>query len=157
MGFILSWFTRRAVATQKKEMQAFIDGLASMDGQEIGFVLAIATHQRNMLEESGFRLMDPLVDYPRDPTIVMRLGRIIREYQRTKQPTDASGTMVWMHTMRVGGQHELRPMAREMWRQLERGMPYVLRATAEIYSITKIFPNTTGHESFPAGLTPDPI
>lgn len=156
MGFILNWFVRRTVATQKKEMQAFINGLSSMDGQEIGFILAIATHQRNMLEETGIRLMDPLVDYLRDPTIVMRLRGIIREFQRNKQPTDVAGAMVWLHTMRVGGQHELRPLAREMWRQLERGMPYVLQATAQIYTITQNFPNTAGHESFPAGLTPDP-
>ncbi|MHA6574534.1 hypothetical protein [Pseudomonas yamanorum] len=157
MGLISRWLSRRIVASQKKEMQAFIGGLSSMDGQELGFILAIATHQRNVLEEAGLHLMDPLVDYPRDPTSVIRLRGIIREYQRAKQPTDAAGTMVWLHTMRVGGQHELRPLAREMWRQLERGMPHVLHATAQIYSLTKNFPNTSGYESFPAGLTPDPV
>lgn len=157
MGFIARWFMRSALKTQSAELKAFIDGLSTMDGQEVGFVLAIATHQRNMLATAGMSLMDPLVEYPRDPTIVMRLRGIIRQYQKSNQPTDASGTMVWLHTMRVGGQHELRPLAREMWRQLERGMPHVIPASVQIFTLTRNVPDTVGHDEFPAGLTPDPL
>ncbi|WP_057458388.1 hypothetical protein [Pseudomonas syringae] len=156
MGLISRWFSRRIVSTQKKEIQAFIDGLSSMDSQEIGFLLAAATHQRNMLEEEGFRLMDPLVDYPSNPTIVIRLRGFIRAYQKASQPTDAAGTMVWLHTMRVGGQHELRSLARNMWRELARGMPHVEYAATQIYLITRNYPITAGYEDFPKGLTPAP-
>lgn len=157
MGIVSRWFNSWCVGTQKKELQAFIDGLASMDGPEIGSLLVVASHIRNNLEESGCRLLDPLVDYPRDPTIVLRLRGMIREYQRTKQLIDASGTMVWLHTMRVGGQHELRPLAREMWRQLERGFPYVDTAAFDILRLTLKLPKTKGYDQFPAGLTPDPL
>lgn len=157
MGIFVRWFAKWAVGAQKKELQSFVSALSAMDGQEVGFVLAIATHQRNQMETSGFRLMDPIIDYPMDPSVTFRLLRIIKEYQRAGQPSDAAGTMVWLHTMRVGAQHELRPLAREMWRQLERGMPHVMRAAAEIYALTHNFPDTTGSDRFPSGLTPDPI
>lgn len=146
------WFVR----SQKKEVNAFTEALSAMDGREIGFLLAIATHQRNHWEDQGVLLMDPLVYYPIDPTIVLRLRGVLREYQKAKQFTDASGAMVWIHTMRVGGQHELRPLVREMWRQLERGFPYVLESALEIAAITNLAPRTTGYDQFPAGLTPDP-
>ncbi|WP_338799531.1 hypothetical protein V9K81_08710 [Pseudomonas monteilii] len=147
------WFVR----IQKREMKAFTDALSSMDGKEIGFLLAIATHQRNHWEDQGVLLMDPLVYYPADPTIVLRLQGVLKEYQKSKQMTDASGAMVWIHTMRVGGQHELRPYAREMWRQLGRGFPHVLESALEIMAITSMCPRTSGYDQFPKGLTPDPL
>ncbi|ANC03987.1 hypothetical protein AB688_18470 [Pseudomonas putida] len=157
MGIFTRMFHAWALKTQRKEMSAFVDQLAGMDGKEIGFLVAVATHQRNVLEEDGFRLMDPLVDYPMNPTVALRLGGIIREYQKAKQPSDAAGTMIWLHTMRVGGRHELRPLAREMWRQLSRGFPYVEESAFEIMRLTLKLPKTSGYDRFPAGLTPDPL
>ncbi|WP_443692036.1 hypothetical protein ACRZ5O_22670 [Pseudomonas protegens] len=157
MGLFTRMFNAWALRSQGRDMQAFVDQLKCMDSKEIGFLLVLATHQRNMFQDDGVRLMDPLVDYPMNPAIALRLGGIIREYQRTKQPSDAAGTMVWLHTIRVGGQHGLRPIAREMWRQLSRGFPHVEEAAFEIMRLTLKVPRTTGYDQFPAGLTPDPM
>ncbi|EPM0510240.1 TPA: hypothetical protein QDZ12_004212 [Pseudomonas putida] len=156
MGMFARLISSWAIKGQKKDLQRFIDQLAAMDSGEIGFVLAIATHLRNNLEESGYRLMDPLIDYPADPTVVIRLQRLIREFQRTGAMSDAAGAMVWMHTMRVGGQHELRGLARKMWGELARGMPHVVGASVDVYRLTNKFPNTSGYDQYPQGLTPTP-
>ncbi len=157
MGLLAGWLGRWSLKAQKRDMQTFIDALSSMDSQEIGLIVAIATHMRNNLEELGYRLMDPLVDYQLDPAVTLRLGRLIKECQKLNQPTDAAGTMVWLHTMRVGGQHELRPQAREMWRQLGRGFPHAEDAAFEILKMTLKPPRIEGFDRYPAGLTPDPL
>ncbi|WP_060545693.1 hypothetical protein [Pseudomonas sp. NBRC 111136] len=157
MGIFSRMISTWAVKSQKKDLQNFVDQLEAMDSNEIGFVLAIATHLRNDLEQSGYRLMDPLVDYPLDPTVVMRLQRLIREFQRTGAMSEAAGAMVWMHTMRVGGQHELRGLGRKMWSELARGMPHAVGAAVEVYRLTNKFPNTSGYDQFPQGLTPSPL
>lgn len=157
MGIFSRWFDRWALGTQAKEMQTFIDGLAGMDSRELGLVVVVATHLRNELEDDGFKLMNPLVDYPRDPSVVPRLHRLVRECQKIGQPTDAAGVMVWLHTMRVGGRHELRPQAREMWRQLSRGFPYVNDAASDLLRASFKIPRIDGACTFPAGLTPDPL
>lgn len=157
MGFLSGWLSRWTLNSQKKEIQTFIDGLSSMDGAEIGGLVVVVTHIRNNLEDLGFRLMDPIVDYPFDPTVTLRLVGIIKEYQKSKQLTEAAGVMVWLHTMRVGGRHELRPQAREMWRQLGRGFPHVENAAFEILKLTLTPPKIEGYDRYPAGLTPDPL
>ena len=158
MGIFSRMFDSWALKTQRKEMQTFVENLASMDGREIGFVMALATHIRNNLEENmGFRLMDPMVDYPQDPTAPIRLVSMIKQYQKAGELSDAAATMVWLHTIRVGGRLELRSTAREMWRQLSRGFDYVDESAFEIMRLTEKVPRIQGYDMFPAGLTPDPL
>ncbi|WP_139239977.1 hypothetical protein [Azotobacter vinelandii] len=143
--------------TKKKQIQEFIDGLSAMDGHEIGFVVACATNTRHILESEGLRLMDPIVDVALFPDIPLRINNVIRELQKSGSNQDAAGAMVWLHTARVGASHELRPLAREMWRQLSRGFPHVDAAALEIMKLTFRPVNVSGYETFPAGLTPDPL
>jgi hypothetical protein len=157
MGAFSRWFDRWSFRTQAKEIQTFIDGLAGMDASEIGLVVVVATHLRNELEDDGYRLMDPLVDFPRDPSVVLRLRRLVRECQKAGQTVDAAGVMVWLHTMRVGRHHELRPQAREMWRHLGRGFPYVNDAASGLLRKSFKIPRIDGASTYPAGLTPDPL
>jgi hypothetical protein len=149
-------FSSWALKTQRKEAQAYVDGLSSMDGKEVGLVLAVATHMRNKLEETGIDLMDPIVTVPVDPSPILTLGRMIRQYQREGSLTDSAAAMVWLHTMRVGARHELRPVAREIWGQLARGMPHVMNSAAEVWRMSGQFPLTAGYDRFPAGLSPVP-
>lgn len=41
--WMLAWFGR----IQRKEMESFVDRISSMDGSELGYLVAIATHQRH--------------------------------------------------------------------------------------------------------------
>lgn len=157
MGILARLISSWSLKSQMKDLQSFVGQLEAMDSNEVGFLLALATHLRNELEQEGVRLMDPLIDYPLDPTVVLRLQRLIREFQRAGSMSDAAGLMVWMHTMRVGGQHELRGLARKMWSELARGMPHVVGAAVDVYRLTNKFPNTSGYEQFPQGLTPVPL
>ncbi|AVR66481.1 hypothetical protein IPC1147_16725 [Pseudomonas aeruginosa] len=151
--WMLAWFGR----IQRKEMESFVDRISSMDGSELGYLVAIATHQRHHWEDEGYNFLDPIVSYSMDPTVVLKIGRVIREYQKVGQPSDAAALMVWLHTMRVGGPHELRHIARQMWRQLSRGFPHVPKASVEIARLIGDIPRIDGYDSFPIGLTPDPL
>ncbi|MDG9785306.1 hypothetical protein [Metapseudomonas otitidis] len=142
---------------QKRELRKFVDQLASMDGSEIGLIVAVATHHRHAWEDEGVQLLDPINYVPKDPTVTVRIVRAIQGYQKSKEMIDAAGLMVWLHTMRVGARIELRQLAREMWRHLERGFPHTNAAAIEILNITGRMPRVGGYETFPSGLTPDPI
>lgn len=156
MGIFSGIFNRWALSSQRKELQEFIDNLSSMDGAEIGFLVASATHLRQGLEETGFRLMDPMVDIANAPDTPLRLSRLIRDFQQNGDSGDAAAAMVWLHTMRVGARHELRAQAREMWRQLERGFPHAELAAIEIMRMTLKPVRIQDYDQFPAGLSPNP-
>lgn len=157
MGIFSRMFNAWALRTQQREMQSFVDQLATMDSAEIGLLLAVATHMRNNLEDEGKMLMDPIATIPVDPTPILLLRGMITHYQKARAMSDAAAAMVWLHTVRVGARHELRGTARAMWRELSRGMPHVSSASTDVYRITGQFPRTYGSDEFPKGLTPEPV
>ena len=55
----------------------------------------------------------------------MLLSRVIKEYQRRGDTSYASFCMVMMHTFRSLSALELVPLGKEMWKELERGFPYI--------------------------------
>jgi hypothetical protein len=61
---------------------------------------------------------------------------MIREFQKIGQPSDAAGTMVWLHSMRALAFPELRELGRDMWNELQRGFPYVSDALSAIEALT---------------------
>lgn len=157
----MRWLAHRlnkwASDKQHEELTSFIANLRAMDGAEIGYVLAVATHIRRGMEGDGHNVMDPIVYTSQNPTFVLFLSRMIIEAQKQGRNPEAAALMIWLHTMRAGIRIELRSLGRELWSQLERGFPFVEQAAAAGLPIAATRPNVTGASQFPVGFTPTPL
>ncbi len=138
-----NWFKRKiqiaSVKTATEDLERFLKSLRGTSDEEIGMLVVVATMIRVNLRKGG-RLPD---DYLRIPArgdgsahAPLYLSRLIRTFQKIDQPTDASGAMVWLHTLRSLAFPELRVLGREMWGELQRGFPYVERSFSEFEAMT---------------------
>lgn len=124
-AFFYKVFRGWSIKRMKREIQEFIDKLKVLDSDDIGMVVAYASHYKNQLEQDGHEVTDPIVYYTINPDFNIELGSYIEELQKTGKLQDAAALMVWAHTMRAGSCLELRGLGRQMWKELERGFPYV--------------------------------
>ena len=147
-----NWSKKR----QAKEIEGYLEILKGMDSSEIGMVVAIATHMRHGLaKHEGYDLLDPIILMGTTPETVLHLGRLIREYQKAGEMTDAAAMMVWLHTLRAAARPELRMKGRELWGHLERGFPYVLENASYLEAMTGKAPELDGYDRYPKGLNPN--
>lgn len=158
MGWIANATLRWADGRQQKEIGDYIRHLRSMDGDEIGWVMAIASHQRQKLETSrGWPLLYPAACWRLEPNIAIKLTQVTLEIQRQNSPQLAAGLMVWVHTIRVlspTSSPELRQLGREMWGELSRGFKHVSSAADQIAAMTGNRPCIDGADNVPDGLAP---
>lgn len=157
---MLTWLERKffswSVDKQKKELETWLGMLRAMNSDEIGAVVAIATHIRHGLEKTYLvNLLDPVVTASLSPNLVFTLHKWIKEYQSRGDRSSAAGVMVWLHTIRCGTSLELRQHGRELWRELQRGFPFAVASAQGIYSISGVMLNTQGSGSVPTGLEPE--
>jgi len=157
MGLFTKWKLARYLRIQEGEISSFTAQLRQMDADEIGMVVALATDTRNRLEDVGFLLGDPIGAFTVDPETPSVLNEMIRTLQAEGRLQEAAAVMVWLHTSRVGTRLELRPLAREMWRQLERGFPHAEEASMTLMRIFFRPIRLDGYDKFPKGLSPDPL
>ena len=138
-----NWLKRKiqiaSVKAATEDLERFLKSLRGASDEEIGMLVVVATMIRVNLRKKG-RLHD---EYLRIPTpgdgsgyAPLFLSRLIKTFQKNGQPTDASGAMVWLHTVRSLAFPELRVLGREMWGELHRGFPYVERSFSEIEAMT---------------------
>jgi hypothetical protein len=155
-----SWFARKfdkwAAKSQTEQMSEFITGLRSADGEELGLVVAIATHLRNGMEEKGLIISDPIVFTSTHPYFTYEMSKTVIKLQKEGKLQLAAGWMVWVHTLRAGTRLELRQFGRDMWRELARGFPHVETAAITWGALQGVELDTRGAAEFPKGLTPDP-
>lgn len=158
MGWIANRVRSWATNSQKSEMVAFVEGLRAADSSEVGPILAIATHCRHdLFDNFGWQLLDPIVAEQLHPAITIELGSLIRQHQKARSTIYASGLMVWLFSVRAANIIELRQVGRDMWGQLERGLPFVHQATADLFRATGFALTIDGCEEIPLGLTPEPL
>jgi hypothetical protein len=157
MGWLMNKINSWSSDKQHEEMAHFVDMLRAMDGPELGHVVAIATHMRHALELEGHNVLDPIIYTGQNVGFPLFLSRTIAEAQKQGRTQDAAALMVWLHTARAGVRLELRNLAREMWRQLERGFPHVNESTLGFERTVGSPLNTQGATQFPSGLTPNPV
>lgn len=157
MGWFSRIFNTWAADTQRKEMADFIDLLRAMDGTELGLVVAVATHFRHELEADGHKPMDPILYTRQNPWFCHLLSSTAITCQKKGRLQDAASLMIWLHTARASLRLELRSLGRELWKQLERGFPYVEEAALSyrIFSGTEL--NIEDATEFPIGFTPEPL
>jgi hypothetical protein len=132
------WFNRKVqLATAKgarEDIERFVESLRGQSAEEIGAVVAMASIVRVALRKSDL-LPDELVQLTSDPkqaVAQLAVSQLIGRYQREKRYGEATGAMVWLHTLRALSVPEIRLLGREMWRQLERGREQALTVFQEM-------------------------
>jgi len=156
MSWLSNKFEQWAVNGLKEELSTFVNALKSMDGQEIGFIVALATNGRHVFEEKEHNLMDPIVCASKDPEAIFLLIRLKRDMQKRGRFHVVPALMVWIHTIRAAMHIELRGLAREMWGQLERGFPYVEESAFTAFNLDGRLLKIDGADQFPIGFSPTP-
>lgn len=130
----MNWFTNKidkwAVNKQREELSTFVDMLKAMDSDELGLVVAGATHARHGMKGLGHDVMNPIQYLTVNPTFPLTLSHLVRDYQKAGKPQEAAAIMIWLHTFRGANSLEVRGLARNMWRELERGFAYAESAAA---------------------------
>ena len=90
-------------------------------------VVAMATTIRLQLSQSGslpeYALALPTPDDDAS-MIQFHLGRLVRQLQKMDKTAEAAGAMVWLHSMRALAFPEIRSLGRQMWKELQRGIPH---------------------------------
>jgi hypothetical protein len=156
---MMGWISRRlgdwACRVQARELKSFVDNLRAMDGQELGLVVATATHIRHQCEKLGYPVFNLWTDEIKNCDLAIALNRIIKEKQKKGQLTDAAALMIWLHSVRARQRLELRQLGRDMWRELERGFPWA--ENHPVFLLTNVDCNLNGFNDFPPGLTPYPL
>jgi len=102
--------------------------LRGQSDEEIGLLLALGTLIRLNLESEGKlpkQVLDFEIDVGEHAQYQIFVSNLVRQFQKLNQPTDAAGTMIWLHSLRSQGYPELRIKGRELWSELVRGFPYV--------------------------------
>ena len=104
-----------------------------MDDRDLGVIVAVATVIRINFETHGVVAAGLFQDEAL-PSVEalgiyqMKINRIVRQFNKMRRPSDAAGAMVWSYSLRCLNVPELRPLGREMWAQLSRGLPHVEEA-----------------------------
>jgi hypothetical protein len=155
MGWLERKFYNWGIGAQKREIDPWLDNLRSVNGDEVGALLAVATHIRHGLElRLGVDLLDPILTHTAKPDLIFELHRIVKHCQSTGQQSDAAGVMVWLFTLRCGAALELRQRGRELWKELQRGYPHVKEAADSLGALSGKTINIDGFDRVPIGLEP---
>lgn len=127
-----SWFRGRLrrVAAKKapEDLQQFIESLRALSDVQIGAAVAAAAIVRVALREDGV-LSDELLRITRGPmqvTTQLSIAQLVRRYQAERRYRDATGALIWLHSLRALSFPEARLLGREMWRELRRGQTHAL-------------------------------
>lgn len=158
---MLKWLKRRAekrAALQAaREIDQFTSTLSSSPLGEVAYIALSANHCRNMIERDyGWNL-----DYPdvvgtegsrQIPVVV--LYQLLHESQ--KYQAFKLGFTVWLLTVRSTLWPEARESGRRMWRQLERGIPHVVKTANELRAKHGANLSTDGYQRIPIYLEPLP-
>ena len=166
---MFGWVKKRAIEAftdaMRNDIERFTAGLKGAGDKELSTMLVIANIMRLRLIESGTIppaaldlniLRDDALAHQCDMSSVA-LVSLIKEFQKMGQPSDATGAMIWLHSVRALNVPEIRILGREMWKQLERGFPYVEDALLDMQElIGEQVPHIIGAELtfIPRGLEP---
>jgi hypothetical protein len=158
-GPMFKWMKRKAelaiVKSAKEDIDRFISMVRGISAEEVGLVVATATHYRNALAKEGIDLLHPMKAEELDPAIAVKIRRAITAAQK-EDPAGATGWMVWLHTLRAANILEIRFEGRLLWSELSRGFPHVEHQANEFALFFLNHPlEIDGYGSIPQGLEPD--
>jgi hypothetical protein len=115
------------------DLERFIRMLKGADDSAIALLLVVANKFRLELIEMG-EIPEAALDLRiyRDEqtqmecdTCTIKLIRRIGQFQQLNEPANATGLMLWVHSIRALNVPEIRFLGKEMWREIDRGFPYI--------------------------------
>jgi hypothetical protein len=125
---------RRAAAKGAREdLKQFVESLRELSDVQIGAAVAAAAIVRVALRENGV-LSDDLLRATRDPMQVktqISMAQLVRKYQAEQRYREATGAMIWLHSLRALSFPEARRLGRAMWSELRRGQTHALNLLRE--------------------------
>jgi hypothetical protein len=149
---INSWASK----VQRKEAEAFLSILRTMDADELAHVLAITLEWAETLhDEKEWDMFYPAVVVFTDQMSVVQLSQLANKLRREGKPQLAAGVMVWVHSLRAFANPEIRPFAREIWMHLQRGAFYVDQVSVNVTELLGRECRTHRAGEIPDGLTPN--
>jgi hypothetical protein len=155
---VFGWLKRKAqlavISAAEKDIDRFLASLRGADLDQLGMIVAVATHWRNAFKRDGIGLLDPYEAERKNPALLMILNRFLKDVQKDN-PTFAVGIMVWLHTVRAATIPEIRYKGRMMWGELAKGFPRVEEAGADLSALTGVPLQLEAPALIPAGLEPD--
>lgn len=148
-------FERWALAKQVKEGHEFLSRMKSMNSDELAIPLVLTLEAAQMYsEEKGIDVFDPFTAIAKDPSASLYFSSLVNELQRKGRQVLASGAMVWAHTLRATVNHELRDVVREVWVELNRGLPHIEAARMELLEHFGLWPDLEKAGLTPVGMEP---
>ena len=120
----------RALEAGRRELRRFVTGLGAMSDEDMAALVAIATVLRvnfeshDVIPEDVFTA-DEMPSVERLGAYQMRINKLVRQFDRMRQPDDAAGAIVWSYSLRALNVPGLRDLGRDMWGELRRGFPQV--------------------------------
>jgi hypothetical protein len=127
-----NWIKRKiqlaGIKGAREDLERFVESLRGQSDKEVGAIVAMAAVVRVALRQSGV-LPDELLQVSADPEQVMAqiaVAKAVLRYQSEKRYEEATGALVWLHSLRALSTPEIRRLGREMWRQLGRGQLHAL-------------------------------
>jgi len=123
-------FKDRALNSSRKAVQDYLKGLRQMTDQDIGVILAVSTVIRINMENEGYLPKGLYTDQSLPTTTElgryqMDLNKLVRDFNRMKQHTDAVGTLLISYSLRCLNVPEVRDLGRDIWAEIERGVDHV--------------------------------
>lgn len=160
-GWVKSKIQKASTDTMRDDLQRFIVSLQGASDDEIATIVCVACVIRLNLSSSptlppaslDIGRMDTSID---GSMVSLRLNRLISEFQKNGQLSDATGCMVWLHSVRALQNPELRGLGRQMWSELSRGFTEVDEVASEMYALLSGLPKNIEAEArfIPKGLEP---
>jgi len=145
-GIMQGWAQKR----YRKEAVRLLDHLKTLDDESIGLVLAIATHHRNALLETGIDLRNLTALAEIQPMYQHELAKAVNVLTRNKRQHDSLGLQIWVHSLRCVADRGLYGLGVELWRELKRGQPHVAKARKLVTKETGFELNITMANDVPA-------
>jgi hypothetical protein len=155
---MLKWISRRldlaAARSARGEIEYFIEKVDGANPEELGVIVAMATHYRNGLAKRDIDLLRPAEVAKTYPLIVHKIGKLVVSAGR-RDPLHGFGWVVWLHTMRAANMPEIHPHGRQLWLGLAQGFPHVESQAGDLSLVLNHQLDIVGYDSVPQGFGPN--
>lgn len=162
LGWIKSKVQKASADAMRDDLSRFILSLRGSDSAELATLLVISTCIRLQLVKSGVLSQawsgtSAVTDYSADDFSTIKLNAMIGQFQKARQPSDAAGAMIWLHSLRALQTPEIRFLGRSMWHELRRGFSELDVVGPELAAISPKIPGGVAvfARFIPVGLEPE--
>ena len=144
-----------ATERMKKEIKDYITLLKSSDDEEVGLALVLTTDfAQNYKSETGIDLYNPSLALSLNDNITLEFSSTIEKLQAEGNNAEAAPMLAWGHTLRAISNHQIRELGREMWWELQRGLPHIKEKRTSLEIIFGKYVDISRAVEIPTGLTP---